>query len=272
MRKPWVISQKCAVRVDKSLFLRYNFTMSKIEWKGGTLLAPLPLVMVTCGDMEKSNIITASWAGITNSIPPKAYISVRKERYSYDIIKSGGEFAMNLTSSDLVAAADYCGFRSGRDVDKFDAAKLTKQKANKVKCPLVGESPLVVECVVTNVIELGSHDMFLADIVAVDVEERLLDKTGKLHLEKAGLVAFSHGEYFALGQKLGKFGYSIQKKNSALMDENSERKKELQKKNTDKENNGKNNKVRETFPKQKHPLSRSGQTKTSNKKPYKAKK
>ena len=203
--------------------------MKKIEWKGGTLLAPLPLIMASCGTMEKSNIITVAWAGITNSVPPKAYISVRKERYSYGLIKDSGEFVMNLTPSSLTAAADFCGFRSGREVDKFDAARLTKQKASKVQCPLIGECPLSVECRVTNVIELGSHDMFLADIVAVNVEESLLDRTNKLHLEKANLTAFSHGAYFVLGKSLGRFGYSIQKKNAALTKEMLEREREKEK-------------------------------------------
>ncbi len=197
--------------------------MEKVEFKGSTLLAPLPLIMASCGNMESSNIITVAWAGITNSMPPKAYISVRKERYSYDIIKNSGEFVMNLTTASLTAAADFCGFRSGRDTDKFALCKLTKEKAKKTACPLIGESPLSIECRVTDIIPLGSHDMFLADILCVNASPSIIDESGKLRFDKAGLAAFAHGEYYALGLKLGKFGYSIQKKNTALISENARR-------------------------------------------------
>lgn len=186
--------------------------MSKVSWRGGTLLAPVPAVMVTCGDMDKSNIITIAWTGITCSDPPMTYISVRPERYSYGIIKERGEFAINLTTVQTSKWTDFLGVHTGRKIDKFKKSGLTKEAAQKVSCPLIAESPLSLECVVKDVIPLGSHDMFLAEIVAVDVDEELIDKNGKLHLERASLLAYSHGEYFALGKSLGKFGFSVARK------------------------------------------------------------
>ena len=186
--------------------------MSKVKWKGGALIAPLPPVMVSSGDMEKSNIMTVGWTGIINTVPPKTYISVREKRYSYNIIKESGEFVINLTPASLVKAADYCGIFTGAKVDKFAKCGLTREEASEVSAPLIAECPLSLECRVTEIIPLGSHDMFLADIVAVDVDESLLDKEGKLHLDRAGLAAYAHGEYFELGKKIGKFGFSATKK------------------------------------------------------------
>lgn len=186
--------------------------MSKISWKGGTLLAPVPAVMVSCGNMEKSNIFTVAWTGIINSTPPKTYISVRPSRHSYGMIKESGEFVINLTTEALVRACDSCGVLTGAKVDKFAKFKLTKEKAQEVEAPLIGESPLCLECRLTDIVPLGTHDMFIADIVAVDIEESLVDADGKLHLEKAKLAAYAHGDYFALGKKLGSFGYSVRKK------------------------------------------------------------
>ena len=188
--------------------------MAKLKWKGGALVAPVPPAMISCGNENDgtANIITIAWTGIVNTIPPKTYISVRPSRHSYKLIKESGEFAINLTTSALVRHADYCGVYTGAKVDKFQKCSLTKEPATEISCPLIAESPLSLECKVTDVIPMGSHDMFLADIVAVDVDEKLLDKDGKLHLDKAGLVAFAHGEYFALGEKLGTFGYSVKKK------------------------------------------------------------
>lgn len=186
--------------------------MSKISWKGGALLAPVPCVMVSCGTLEKGNIMTVGWTGITCTKPAKTYISVRKSRFSHAIIKESGEFVINLTSAELVKAADFCGVRSGKDVDKFKVCSLTPEKGSVLSAPLIAESPVSLECKVTDIIELGSHDMFLADIVAVDVRDDLVRGDGKLTLEKAELIAYSHGEYFSLGKKLGKFGYSVQKK------------------------------------------------------------
>lgn len=186
--------------------------MAKIKWRGGTLLSPVPPALVTCSDGERENVLTVAWTGIVNSDPPKTYISVRPSRYSYDIIKKSGVFAINLTTTELVRAADWCGVRSGAKEDKFARCQLERERASEIECPILSRSPLVLECRVTDVIPLGSHDMFLADIVAVDVDEDLVDENGKLHLARAGLVAYSHGEYFELGKRIGKFGYSVAKK------------------------------------------------------------
>ena len=186
--------------------------MAKIKWRGGAMLAPVPPAMVTCSHEGKDNIITIAWTGIVNTIPPKTYISVRPSRFSHGLIKESGEFAINLTTCELVHSADWCGVYTGAKVDKFERCKLTRAVASEVSCPIIVESPLTLECRVTDVIPMGSHDMFLADIVAVDVDESLLDEKGKLHLERAGLVAYAHGDYFELGKRLGGFGYSVQKK------------------------------------------------------------
>ena len=186
--------------------------MGKIVWKGGALTAPVPPCMVTCGTEEKANILTIAWTGIVNTIPPKTYISVRPSRYSYNIIKESGEFVVNLTPSSLIRAADTCGVLTGAKVDKFAKCGLHKAKASVVACPVIEECPLSLECKVTDIIPMGSHDMILADIVAIDVDESLIDEDGKLHLDRAGLAAFAHGEYFALGKKIGTFGFSVRKK------------------------------------------------------------
>lgn len=186
--------------------------MGKIKWRGGALIAPLPAVMVSCGDMDDSNIITVAWTGIINTVPPKTYISVRPQRYSYDIIKESGEFTLNLTSESLVRAADFCGMYTGRKVDKFARCALTKEEGSENKCPMIAQSPVSLECKVTDTVSLGTHDMFISDIVAVHVDESLLDKNGKLCLERAHLAAYAHGEYFALGKRLGSFGFSAVKK------------------------------------------------------------
>lgn len=186
--------------------------MSKVIWKGGTLLSPVPPVMVSCGNMEKSNIITIAWTGILNSNPPKTYISVRPSRHSFEIIKETKEFVINLTPASLVKEADYCGIYTGKKIDKFEKCKLTKGSASTVGCPIIEECPMNLECKVTDIVELGSHYMFIADITAINVDESLLGEDGKLHLEKAKLAAFAHGEYFELGKKIGYFGFSIKKK------------------------------------------------------------
>lgn len=186
--------------------------MSKIVWKGGALLAPTPLSMVTCGTMEKPNVLTVAWTGIINTAPPKTYISVRPCRYSYPMIRESGEFVVNLTTAEMIRAADWCGVHTGAKVDKFARCNLHTEAASQVAAPLLSESPLALECRVTDMIPLGTHHMFLADIVAVDVDERLLDERGKLHLERAHLAAFAHGEYFELGKRLGAFGFSVWKK------------------------------------------------------------
>lgn len=186
--------------------------MNKQVWKPGALLAPVPPVMVTCGSGEHMNIITIGWTGIVNTHPAKTYISVRPERHSYPLIVEGGEFAINLTTAELTRAADFCGVRSGRDVDKFAACSLTPEAASQIACPIIGESPLSLECRVDRVIPLGSHHMILADIVAVDVAEKLIDESGRLCLERCDLVAYAHGAYHLLGKNIGHFGFSVRKK------------------------------------------------------------
>ena len=188
--------------------------MAKQKWKGGALIAPVPPAMISCGSEEdgSSNIITVAWTGIINTIPPKTYISARPSRHSYKLIKERGEFAINLTTEKLVRSADFCGIYTGAKVNKFEKCDLHKEEASEISCPLIAESPLSLECKVTDVIELGSHHMFLADIVAVDVDESLINADGKLCLDRAHLAAFAHGEYFALGEKLGYFGFSVKKK------------------------------------------------------------
>ncbi len=177
------------------------------------MLYPVPAVMVSCGRTgERPNIITIAWAGTICSDPVMVSISVRKERYSHDIIEETGEFVINLVTADLTRAMDYCGVKSGRDVDKFAEMNLTPFDSETVKAPGILESPLSLECKVTKVIELGSHDMFLAEVTAVSVDPRYMDKKGEYRLNDAGLVAYSHGQYFKLGEKIGKFGYSVKKK------------------------------------------------------------
>lgn len=182
-------------------------------WKPGNMLYPLPAVMVSCALAgERPNIITVAWTGTVCSSPAMVSISVRPERHSYHMIRESGEFVINLTTEELVRAADYCGVRSGRDVDKFQQMKLTPLKASQVAAPLIGESPVNIECRVEQVLELGSHHMFLASVLAVDVDERWMNEKGKLELNKAGLAVYSHGEYFALGKQLGTFGYSVKRR------------------------------------------------------------
>jgi len=191
--------------------------MAKQIWKPSTLLNPVPVVMVTCSDKAgKPNIITLAWAGTINSEPPMVSISVRKERYSYNLIRQKGQFAINLTTQKLAFATDLCGVKSGRDTDKFQLTGLTAEKASVIDVPIIKESPVSLECVVKDVIELGSHDMFLAEVVAVQADESLLDAKGKLVMEKADLICYSHGKYWSLGKELGFFGYSVAKKKNIV--------------------------------------------------------
>lgn len=185
----------------------------RTSWKGATLLVPVPAVLVSVGNEEKSNLITVAWTGIVNSQPPKTYISVRKERYSYNILKETKEFVINIPSCDIVKAVDWCGVKSGKDFDKWKEMSLTKVKSNEVSAPSVDECPVCLECKVTDEVDLGSHTMFLADIVSISVKNEKLDKNGKLRIDKCNLLAYAHGEYFSLGKSLGTFGYSVRKKN-----------------------------------------------------------
>lgn len=185
--------------------------MGKRSFKGGAMLNPVPAVMVSCGS-RKPNIITIAWTGIVNSNPPMTYISVRKERYSHNIIENTGEFVINLCSEELAFATDFCGVRSGCDTDKFKEMKLTPERAEIVRCPMIKESPVNIECRVREIIELGSHDMFIADILKVHVDEQYIARSGRIRLDQASLVAYNHGEYFGLKrQPIGKFGFSVMK-------------------------------------------------------------
>ena len=176
------------------------------------MLYPVPAVMVTCKRKnEKANIITVAWAGTVCSDPAMVSISVRKSRYSHEIISETKEFVVNLTTKQLAKATDYCGVKSGRDIDKFKEMNLHTQESTKIETPGILESPVNIECKVVNVLELGTHDMFIAEVVAVDVNEDLLDEKGSLHLDKADLIAYAHGQYFSLGKELGRFGFSVRK-------------------------------------------------------------
>lgn len=187
--------------------------MAKQTWKAGNMLYPLPAVMVSLADENgKSNIITVAWAGTVCTNPPMLSISIRPERYSYDIIKRTGEFVVNLTTEELAFATDYCGVRSGSEVDKFKEMKLTEEKASQVKAPMIKESPVNIECKVRKIEELGSHHMFIADVAAVNIDEKYLDKKNKFELGKANPLVYSHGEYYGLGNLLGTFGYSVKKR------------------------------------------------------------
>lgn len=192
---------------------RKEVYMAKQSWKPGNMLYPVPAVMVSCQrENEKPNIITVAWAGTICTNPAMLSISVRPERYSYNIIKETKEFVVNLVTSDLAYATDYCGVKSGRDVDKFKEMNLHESISKVVKAPGIEESPVNIECRVVEIKELGSHHMFIAEVVSVNIDDKYMDKTGKFNLNKAGLVSYSHGEYFELGKKLGKFGYSVAKK------------------------------------------------------------
>lgn len=186
----------------------------KQDWKPGTLIYPLPAAMISCGSSpDEYNILTLSWLGTICTNPPMCYISVRPERHSYDIIKKNMEFVINITTQQLAYATDWCGVKSGRDFNKFEEMKLTAGRATVVQAPIIEESPLNIECRVKEIISLGSHDMFIADVVNVKADEAFIDKqTGKFSLEDANPIAYSHGQYYEMGNKIGHFGWSVKKK------------------------------------------------------------
>ena len=187
--------------------------MTKQHWRPGTMVYPLPAVMVSCGSTpEEYNIITIAWTGTICSDPAMCYISVRKNRHSYDIIKKSGEFVINLSTKDLAFATDWCGVKSGKDFDKFKEMNLTPGKSKMISAPIIEESPLSIECKVTKIVELGSHDMFMAEVVNVQADERYIDEKGGFSLAKSRPIAYSHGHYFELGELVGRFGYSVMKK------------------------------------------------------------
>lgn len=199
--------------------------MSKKEWKAGTFIYPIPAVMVSCGNMEKSNIITVAWTGIINTNPAMCYISIRPERYSYDLIKEAGEFVINLTNEKLAYKTDWCGVKTGKKVDKFKEMKLTKEKANHVSCPIIKESPVAIECQVKEIKQLGSHHMFIAEILSIDADEQYINERGTFDISKCNLISYANGGYYCLGKRIGKFGYSVEKKKKKVTNNRKQRKK-----------------------------------------------
>ena len=192
--------------------------MPKTMWKPGTFLYPIPAVMVSCGTIEKSNIITVAWTGIINTDPAIVYISVRPTRFSYDIIKKSKEFVINLTDENLVYAVDWCGVKTGKNLDKFKEMKLTKERAEFIKCPMIREASVSIECKVIEIKELGSHHMFIAKVLAIHADNKFIDKNGAFDISKCNLVAYANGGYYSLGKKYGKFGFSVQKRKSKAVE------------------------------------------------------
>lgn len=201
--------------------------MAKEVWKPGTVLYPLPAVMVSCGTMDRPNIITIAWCGTLCTSPAMTYISVRPERFSYGLIKESGEFVINLTTEHLTHSVDYCGVKSGKDVDKFKDCGLTAAKSTKISAPSIEECPVNIECKVKQVIETGgTHDIFIAEVVSVSVDDKYFDETGKFHFERTKPICYSHGEYYGLGKVVGSFGYSVRKKKSTNNKKNRIKRKE----------------------------------------------
>ena len=207
-----MIEKKKTVVEKKKSSIKEDSKINKTSWKAGNMLYPLPAVMVSLTDKEgNSNIITLAWAGTICTNPPMLSVSIRPERYSYKIIKETGEFVVNLTTKELAYATDYCGVKSGKDVDKFGKMRLTKLASEKINSVAIAESPVNIECKVRQIMELGSHSLFIADVVNVRVDSRYIDEKGRFNLAKSELIAYSHGRYYELGKELGTFGYSIKK-------------------------------------------------------------
>lgn len=204
-----------------------DYLMTKITWKAGTILAPVPPALISSGTIEKPNVMTAAWTGIISSEPPMTYVSVRPSRYSHEIISQNKEFVINLPTLALAAATDYCGVKSGRDVNKFKEMKLTALPCSQVKAPQVAEAPVSLECKVKDIQHYGTHDMFIAEIAAVNIDDQYLDAEGRLALEKAGILAYAHGHYYTLGRQLGKFGFSVEKNRLKMMQKMAEIKVEV---------------------------------------------
>lgn len=207
--------------------------MAKLFWKAGTMLAPLPPVLVSCGTPKQPNVMTAAWSGIVCTEPTLVYVSLRPSRYSHEIITKTEEFVINVPTAVLAKAVDFCGVKSGRQTDKFALCGLTAAPCEKISAPQIKESPISLECRVKKIMPLGSHDMFLAEVLGVDIDESLLDEKGALHLEKAGLLAYAHGFYYQLGKKIGKFGWSVEKnttKKKRMIRERAEHQKAAEKK------------------------------------------
>ena len=195
----------------------------KVLWKPGTCVYPIPAVLVSCGTMEKSNLITVAWTGIINTDPAMVYISVRPTRYSYNIIKENKEFVINLTTEKLTYITDWCGVKSGKDYDKFKEMNLTKQRAEFISVPMIAESPVSLECRVKEIKELGSHTMFIAEVLGIHASKEYIDENGSFDISKCNLIAYSNGGYYSLGKKIGKFGFSVSKKNKKNLKEDSKK-------------------------------------------------
>ena len=212
-----MIEKKKTVVEKKKSSIKEDSKINKISWKAGNMLYPLPAVMVSLTGKEgNSNIITLAWAGTICTNPPMLSVSIRPERYSYKIIKETGEFVVNLTTKELAYATDYCGVKSGKDVDKFGKMRLTKLASEKINSVAIAESPVNIECKVRQIMELGSHSLFIADVVNVRVDSRYIDEKGRFNLAKSELIAYSHGRYYELGKELGTFGYSIKKSKETI--------------------------------------------------------
>lgn len=188
--------------------------MAKVAWKAGTMLAPLPPALISCGTLQKPNAMTAAWSGIICTEPTLVYVSIRPSRFSNELIRKSGEFVINVPTVEMAKAVDFCGVKSGRDIDKFKQTGLIAAKSSVVSAPQVEQSPISLECKVKEIKSFGTHDMFWAEVVAVDIDEKYLDKSSALRLDKAGLLAYAHGFYYALGRKVGKFGWSVEKKST----------------------------------------------------------
>lgn len=188
--------------------------MTKLVWKAGTMLAPVPPALISSGTMERPNVMTAAWTGIICTEPTLVYVSIRPTRYSHELICNSGEFVINVPTVKLAKAVDLCGVKSGREVNKFELAGLTAAKCSTVTAPQIEEAPVSLECKVKEITSFGTHDMFLAEVTAVNVDEELINKSGALDLGKAGLLAYAHGFYYGLGKKIGKFGWSVEKKST----------------------------------------------------------
>ena len=186
--------------------------MARQTWKPGTLVYPVPAVIITCKNEGIENALTVAWTGTICTDPAMTYISIRKERYSYDLIKKSKVFCINLTTEELAYATDYCGVKSGKNENKFKSLNLETEPATMIDVPMLKKSPVTIECKVEEIKELGSHDMFIAKVLAINVDEKYLDETGKFDMEKCNLIAYSHGQYYTLGKNIGKFGFSVKKK------------------------------------------------------------
>lgn len=188
--------------------------MGKVSWKPGTMLAPVPPALISCGSVDKPNVMTAAWTGIICAEPTLVYVSIRPSRYSNELIRKSGEFVINLPTEELAAAVDMCGVKSGRNTDKFKLAGITAEKCFKIDAPQIAQAPVSLECKVKEITEYGTHDMFLAEVLSVNVDEKYMDKSNALRLDRAGLIAYAHGFYYTLGRKIGKFGWSVEKKST----------------------------------------------------------